>query len=58
MIPYSNPDDLDIQTAPESLSEKRREIISLCKEALKQTFIRGDYKELISGIPLVNSDKF
>ncbi|GAB1609904.1 hypothetical protein Ahia01_001276300 [Argonauta hians] len=42
--------DLDILCfpIPDILEERRLEIISSCKNALKQDFSRGDYKELIT----------
>ncbi len=36
-----------VPPVPAALKERRDEIVKLCKDALKQDFARGDYKELV-----------
>ena len=39
--------NLDMPRVPVSLKNKKNAIVELCKEALKQDFTRGDYRELV-----------
>ena len=47
-LQYNNVDNLNHPQIPEILAEKKIEIISLCEDALKTHFVRGDYKELLT----------
>ena len=40
-------EDLELPIIPESLSVKKQNIITICKEAQAGSFARGDYKELV-----------
>ena len=45
---YNSMDNLSYPLIPDGLADRRMEIITLCKDALKKDFSRGDYKELIT----------
>ena len=49
--------DLDFPTLDERLTQKKFEIVTLCKDFQKQEYIRGDYKELVNLVFLYLSDE-
>ena len=55
-LQYNNMDNLNYPLIPDGLAQRRIDIITLCKDALKKEFSRGDYKELIT-LTLVSPDE-
>ena len=47
-LQYNNMENLNYPLIPDGLAERRMVIITLCQDALKKEFSRGDYKELIT----------
>ena len=56
-VSSTNINELDIPLIPMQYNEKQKDIINLCKDMLKEDFIREDYKEVVTLTLLVLKDE-